>query len=197
MDALWQARAEKQRRLGLGPTAAQDTLPQHSPLPPPVAQHQHGQQQQQQQNLHGFQPAASGADEAGGERKIEGVLLERAQNSMAAAAEASAGAGGGSHGGVDTEVAAGVCGAEDGHYLEGDGDGADRVGTLLVRMGQLDGVGGVGMFSLAPKAVAKVMLEESSARVEDLEMETAYTKVPCVFRGCIVGGLAFLERFAV
>lgn len=47
----------------------------------------------------------------------------------------------------------------------------------MVRMGQLDGVEGMGLFSLAPKAVAKVMLEESSASVEDLEMEIAYTKV--------------------
>lgn len=56
-------------------------------------------------------------------------------------------------------------------------DGADRVGTLLVRMGQLDGVGGVGVLSLAPKAVATLMLEESSATLEEMDKETNSTKV--------------------
>lgn len=59
----------------------------------------------------------------------------------------------------------------------GDGDGADRVGTLLVRMGQLNGVGGVGLLSLAPKAVATLMLEESSATLEEMDLETNSTEV--------------------
>lgn len=62
---------------------------------------------------------------------------------------------------------------------EDDGDGADRVGTLLVRMGQLDGVGGVGLLSLAPKAMATLMLEESSATLEEMDLETSVTEV-CV-----------------
>lgn len=57
------------------------------------------------------------------------------------------------------------------------GDGADRVGTLLVRMGHLDGVGGVGLLSLAPKAVATLMLEESSATLEEMDLETNSTEV--------------------
>ncbi|CAM9577211.1 unnamed protein product [Scytosiphon promiscuus] len=58
-----------------------------------------------------------------------------------------------------------------------DGDGADRVGTLLVRIGQLNGVGGVGLLSLAPKAVATLMLEESSATLEEMDLETNSTEV--------------------
>lgn len=61
--------------------------------------------------------------------------------------------------------------------LAGEGDGADRVGTLLVRLGQLNGVGVVGVLSLAPKAVATLMLEESSASIEEMNMETTATKV--------------------
>lgn len=61
------------------------------------------------------------------------------------------------------------------------GDGADRVGTLLVRMGQLDGVGGVGLLSLAPKAIATLMLEESSATLEEMDLETNSTEV-CLIR---------------
>lgn len=57
---------------------------------------------------------------------------------------------------------------------------ADHVGTLLVRMGQLDGVGGVGLLSLTPKAVATLVLEESSASVEEMNMETNTTKVQAV-----------------
>lgn len=59
-------------------------------------------------------------------------------------------------------------------------EGADRVGTLLVRMGQLDGVGGVGLLSLTPKAVATLVLEESSATVEEMNMETSTTQVQAV-----------------
>lgn len=67
----------------------------------------------------------------------------------------------------------------------GGGDGADRVGTLLVRMGQLDGVGGVGVLSLAPRAVATLVLEESSATLEEMDLETNSTEVPklCVYHG--------------
>lgn len=56
-------------------------------------------------------------------------------------------------------------------------DEADRVGTLLVRIGQLHGVGGVGMFSLAPNAIATLALEESSASIKDMDMETVSSKV--------------------
>lgn len=59
-------------------------------------------------------------------------------------------------------------------------EGADRVGTLLVRMGQLDGVGGVGLLSLTPKTVATLVLEESSATVEEMNMETNTTQVQAI-----------------
>lgn len=92
-------------------------------------------------------------------------------------------------------VAEELADAEDG------GDGADRVGTLLVRMGQLDGVGGMGLLSLAPKAVATLMLEESSATLEEMDLGTNFTQVPAacwcfefllgVWLCSHAGGLAF------
>lgn len=120
IDALWQARAEKQRRLGLGLG--------DPPAPP---------------RLTANDSLSSTASEAGTE-----ACSEVGGEAMPAGL---------------TEI-------------EG-GDGADRVGTLLVRMGQLDGVGGVGVLSLAPKAVATLMLEESSATLEEMDMETNSTKV--------------------
>lgn len=68
-------------------------------------------------------------------------------------------------------------GVNKGFVDEGDGDGADRVGTLLVRMGQLNGIGGVGLLSLAPKAIATLTLEESSASLEAMDMEVKFTRV--------------------
>lgn len=121
IDKLWQARAEKQRRLGLGLG--------EPPTPPRL-------------NLN--DSVSCTASEAGC------IVSNDAAGEQA------------------TEPAAGT---EDG------GDGADRVGTLLVRMGQLDGVGGVGLLSLAPKAVATLMLEESSATLEEMDLETNVTEV--------------------
>ena len=122
-DRLWHARAEKQRRLGLG---SADLLSLSTPS-------------------FGIDPRSSSTiisvGEAGNPNSSGGV----------ADAEAEGGVGG--------------------------GDGADRVGTLLVRLGQLHGVGVVGVLSLAPKAVATLMLEESSASIEEMQMETNSTKV--------------------
>lgn len=83
---------------------------------------------------------------------------------------------------AEGSLSAGVVGDVEAELWEGgggggDGDGADRVGTLLVRLGQLHGVGVVGVLSLAPKAVATLMLEESSASIEEMNMETNATKV--------------------
>lgn len=81
--------------------------------------------------------------------------------------------------------------------VEEAGDGADRVGTLLVRMGQLDGVGGVGLLSVAPKAIATLMLEESSATLEEMNLETNSTEVclvRVVHRAAITIGRGFVER---
>lgn len=120
IDALWYARAEKQRRLGLGlgdPPAASRLTVNNS--------------------------ISSTASEVG-----TGSFNEAGSEAKPASL-------------AEIEV----------------GDGADRVGTLLVRMGQLDGVGGVGILSLAPKAVATLMLEESSATLEEMDMETNSTKV--------------------
>lgn len=120
IDRLWQARAEKQRRLGLG-------LGEPPPVPPRLT--------------------SGGTISCTASEADSGFSGELSDTAEAAAQE------------------------------EGAGDGADRVGTLLVRMGQLDGVGGVGVFSLAPKAVATLMLEESSASLEEMGMETNATKV--------------------
>lgn len=57
------------------------------------------------------------------------------------------------------------------------GNEADRVGTLLVRMGQLEDLGSMGSFAFVPNAVATLLVEESSASLEQMEMETVYTKV--------------------
>lgn len=134
IDKLWQDRAEKQRRLGLGVG---------EPTTPP--------------------------------------RLNLNDSFSCAASEAGSIASNDTAGERTTESAAGM---EDG------GDGADRVGTLLVRMGQLDGVGGVGLLSLAPKAVATLMLEESSATLEEMDLETNVTEV-CVLSvaGCYVPSL--------
>ncbi len=75
----------------------------------------------------------------------------------------------------------------------GGGDGADRVGTLLVRMGQLDGITGVGLLSLAPKAVATLLLEESSATIEEMDLETNVTEV-CVGDSFAVCGFILKPR---
>lgn len=122
IDELWHARAEKQRRLGLG---LADT-----PLTPPRVR-----------------PGASDGTANEGGAAFRGEV-------------------------GDTETMEGREGGED-------GDGADRVGTLLVRMGQLDGAGVVGLLSLTPKAVATLVLEESSATLEEMDMETNSTKVYC------------------
>eukprot|EP00903_Cladosiphon_okamuranus_P005340 g5337.t1 len=123
IDRLWQARAEKQRRLGLGepPNAPRLTTNDSMSFTASEA---------------GLMACESQCDEFDSENAGE-------------------------------ELAD----AEDG------GDGADRVGTLLVRMGQLNGVGGVGLLSLAPKAVATLMLEESSATLEEMDLETSVTEV--------------------
>lgn len=121
IDRLWQARAEKQRRLGLGLG--------EPPNPP---------------RLTANDSISFTASEAGIAFSNE-IDYDNAAEELA-----------------DTQ---------DG------GDGADRVGTLLVRMGQLDGVGGVGLLSLAPKAVATLMLEESSATLEEMDLETNFTEV--------------------
>lgn len=118
-DDLWQARAAKQRRLGL------DQLDTLTSTTRGSLSHVEG-----------------GGEESGGQAASNGF-----------------------GGGVE------ALGMEEG----GGGDGADRVGTLLVRMGRLDGVEGVGLFN--PNAVATLMLEESSASVEEMEMEKACTKV--------------------
>ncbi|CAM9169048.1 unnamed protein product [Ectocarpus fasciculatus] len=120
IDRLWQARAEKQRRLGLGlgdPPAPPRLTPNDS--------------------------ISFTASEAG--------LMALSEADSIEAAETTA--------------------------VQEAGDGADRVGTLLVRMGQLDGVGGVGLLSLAPKAIATLMLEESSATLEEMDLETNSTEV--------------------
>ena len=85
IDRLWQARAEKQRRLGLGLG--------EPPNPPRLMAN-------------------------------DSISLTTSEIDSENAAEEP----------VDT--------------MDG-GDGADRVGTLLVRMGQLNGVGGVGLLSLS------------------------------------------------
>lgn len=125
IDRLWQARAEKQRRLGLGlgdPPAPPRLTPNDS--------------------------ISFTASEAG----FVGLCEADSSNE---AAETPA--------------------------VEEAGDGADRVGTLLVRMGQLDGVGGVGLLSVAPKAIATLVLEESSATLEEMNLETNSTEV-CLIR---------------
>lgn len=121
-DKLWHARAEKQRRLGLGNG---DLLSLSAP------------------SHHA--PARS---------------ISTPVSSSESRVSSSAGL-------FDAEAEGGL----------GGGDGADRVGTLLVRLGQLHGVGVVGVLSLAPKAVATLMLEESSASIEEMKMETNSTKV--------------------
>eukprot|EP00752_Nemacystus_decipiens_P001758 g1699.t2 len=123
IDRLWQARAEKQRRLGLG-------LGLEDPPNPP--------------RLTANDSISFTASEMGFAISDE-FDYENAADEL-----------------FDT--------------LDG-GDGADRVGTLLVRMGQLDGVGGAGVLSLAPKAVATLMLEESSATLEEMDLETNFTEV--------------------
>lgn len=122
IDRLWQARAEKQRRLGLGLG--------EPPNPPRMTAND---------------SISFTASEAGYMVSDE----------------------------FDFENA-----AEEFANIQDGGDGADRVGTLLVRMGQLDGVVGTGVLSLAPKAVATLILEESSASLEEMDLETKLTEVP-------------------
>ena len=133
IDRLWQARAEKQRRLGLG----------LGEIPAP--------------------PRLTLSDSL----SFTGSEMGFSMSGEAAAAAAAAGE-------TAPESISGM-GNDDGdeHW----GDGADRVGTLLVRMGQLDGITGVGLLSLAPKAVATLMLEESSATLEEMDLETNVTEV--------------------
>lgn len=129
IDRLWQARAEKQRRLGLGLGEA--------PTPPRLTAN-------------------------------DSISVTASEAGFMASNE------------FDFEIA-----AEDPRDTQDCGDGADRVGTLLVRMGQLDGVGGTRILSLAPKAVATLMLEESSATVEEMDLETNVTEV-CVPCDCLL-----------
>ncbi|CAM9600860.1 unnamed protein product [Ectocarpus sp. 4 AP-2014] len=120
IDKLWQARAEKQRRLGLGVG--------DPPAPPRLTPND-------SISFTASEAGFMGLSEADSNEAAETTVVEEA------------------------------------------GDGADRVGTLLVRMGQLDGVGGVGLLSLAPKAIATLMLEESSATLEEMNLETNSTEV--------------------
>ncbi|CAM9710976.1 unnamed protein product [Pylaiella littoralis] len=128
IDNLWQARAEKQRRLGLG-------LREPPPAPP---------------SLNFGDSISCAASEAGSVASCDAAREKAPQP---------------------------VAGTEDGDGDGDGGDGADRVGTLLVHMGQLNGVGGVGLLSLVPKAVATLVLEESSATLEEMDLETNVTEV--------------------
>lgn len=151
IDNLWQARAEKQRRLGLG-------LREPPPAPP---------------SLNFGDPISCAASEAGSVASCDAAREKAPQP---------------------------VAGTEDGDGDGDGGDGADRVGTLLVHMGQLDGVGGVGLLSLVPKAVATLVLEESSATLEEMDLETNVTEVSfecwlglCwIWRGALVVDLLML-----
>lgn len=130
IDRLWKARAEKQRRLGLGLGDL-----------PPVSPH----------------VTADGSAPCSTNKAGDGSLEESGEIEGPSKQD------------------------------DGGGDGADCVGTLLVRLGQLVGVGGMGVFSLAPNAVATLMLEETSASVEEMDMEvnTSNVRLPQACRTAV------------